>query len=232
MWQQIENTYTYHEISQSKWIIIFVHWLTSDQNEEMFVQWEKVFNENWYSTIRFNLYWDLPGEKFLNEVCLQDNIDDVKDVIDFCNEKWYKKIFLVGHSYGWIANLYANHDSVSWILMRDSSIGWEQLLSDVNLDEDGKYYIDWWDWYRHYISENLYQDFQIPSEEFLKKMSEIKVPIKIIWAEKWLWETAKKYYECANEPKELTIISWADHRFLDWGMNGLFDESLEWINIL
>ena len=77
MWQPIENTYTYHEIPQSKWIIIFVHWLTSDQNEEMFVQWEKVFNENWYSTIRFNLYWDLPGERKLDEVCLQDNIDDV-----------------------------------------------------------------------------------------------------------------------------------------------------------
>ena len=46
MRQPIENTYTYHEIPQSKWIIIFVHWLTSDQNEEMFVQWEKVFNKN------------------------------------------------------------------------------------------------------------------------------------------------------------------------------------------
>ena len=193
MWQPIENTYIYHEIPQSKWIIIFVHWLTSDQNEEMFVQWEKIFNANWYSTIRFNLYWDLPGERRLDEICLQDNIDDVNGVIDFCKSKWYNKIFLVGHSYGWIANLYANHDGISWILMWDSSIGWEQLLSDVHLDENWKHYIDWWDWYRHYINEKLYQDFQIPSEKFLQKILEIKVPIKIIWAEKWLWETAKKY---------------------------------------
>ena len=39
------------------------------------------------------------------------------------------------------------------------------------------------------------------------------------------------YYEYANEPKELAIVSWADHRFIDWGMDELFDESLEWINI-
>ena len=116
--------------------------------------------------------------------------------------------------------------------MRDSSIGWAQLLSDVHLDENWKYYIDWWYWYKHYIGEKLYQDFQIPSEEFLQKISGIKVPIKIIWAEKWLWETAKQYYEYTNEPKELKIISWADHRFLDWGMNELLKESLEWLNKL
>ena len=144
----------------------------------------------------------------------------------FFNTKWYKKTFLVGHSYGWIANLYVNHDNISWILMRDSSIGWKQLLSDVYLDENWKHYIDRWDGYRHYIGKKLYQDFLIPSEEFLQKISEIKVPIKIIWAEKWLWETAKQYYEYANEPKELTIISWADHRFLDWGMDDLLEESL------
>lgn len=113
--------------------------------------------------------------------------------------------------------------------MRDSSIGWKQLLSDVHLDENWKYYIDRWDWYRYYINEKLYQDFQIPSEKFLQKISEIKVPIKIIGAENWLKETARKYYEYANEPKELTIISWADHRFLECGMNELLSESLEWI---
>ena len=228
MWQPIKGIYTYHEIQKSKWIIIFVHWLTSDQNEVMFVQWEKFFNKNWYSTIRFDLYWDLPGERKLDEVCLQDNIDDVNGVINFCKTKWYKKIFLVGHSYGWIANLYANHDNITWILMRDSSIWWAQLLNDVYIDEDWKYYIDWWDWYRHYIGEKLYQDFQVPSEKFLERISKIKISIKIIWAEKWLWETAKEYYKYANEPKELTIIPWADHRFLDWGMSELLKESLEW----
>ena len=226
----IPNQYTYSEIFNSKWLIIFVHWLTSSQNEEMFVQWEKFFNEKWFSTLRFNLYWDWSEERKLNEVCLQDNIDDVNSVLKFWKELGYKSIFLVWHSYGWIANLYMDHSKVTWLLMWDSSIGGEQLLSDVYCDEMGEYYIDWWDGYRHYIGEKLYEDFQIPLEKFLEKMSKINIPVKIIWAEFWLAEVAKKYYEYANEPKELCIITWADHRFLGWWMEKLFDESLKWIN--
>ena len=226
----ISSQYTYSEVSNPKWLIIFVHWLTSSQDEEMFVQWEKFFNENRFSTLRFNLYWDWPEERKLNEVCLQDNIDDVNSALKFWKELGYKSIFLVWHSYGWIANLYVDHSNVTWLLMRDSSIGWEQLLSDVYLDEKGKHYIDWWDGYRHHISEKLYEDFQIPSERFLERISEIDIPIKIIWAEFWLAETVKKYYEYANNPKELSIISRADHRFFNWWMYELFSLSLTWIN--
>ena len=227
----IPNQYTYSEVKDSRWLIVFVHWLTSSQDEEMFVEGEKFFNAKWFSTLRFNLYWDWPEERKLNEMSLQDNIDDVNCVLKFWNELWYKSIFLVGHSYGWIANLYVDHSKVTWLLMWDSSIGWEQLLSDVYLDENGKHYINWWDGYKHYIGVRLYEDFQIPSEVFLEKISEINTPVKIIWAEFWLAETAKKYYEYANEPKQLCIISWADHRFLDWWMEELLYESLERINL-
>lgn len=226
----IPNLYTYSEVINPKWLIIFVHWLTSSQDEEMFVEGQKSFNENWYSTLRFNLYGDWPEERKLNEIWLQDNIDDVNCALKFWKELGYKSIFLVWHSYGWIANLYANLWNVTWLLMWDSSIGWEQLLSDVYLDENGKHYIDWWDGYRHYIGKKLYEDFQIPSEKFLEKISEINIPVKIIWAENWLAEVAKKYYECANEPKELNIISWADHRFLDWWMEELLSITLKWMN--
>ena len=58
----------------------------------------------------------------------------------------------------------------------------------------------------------------------------MNVPIKIIWAENWLADAAKKYYEYAQEPKDLTIISWAYHRFDDWSMNSLMEESLKWMN--
>ena len=226
----IPNLYTYSEVKNPKWLIIFVHWLTSSQDEEMFVQWEKFFNENWFSTLRFNLYWDLPEERKLDEVWLQDNIDDVNSVLKFWKELWYKSVFLVWHSYGGIANLYADLSDVSWLLMRDSSIWWEWLLEDVYEDNEWWHYINWWDWYKHHISEKLYEDFHIPSEKFLKKMSEIYIPVKIFWAEKWLADAAKKYYEYANEPKELNIISWADHRFLDWWIDELLWESLKRIN--
>ena len=191
----IPNWYTYSEVPNHRWLIVFVHWLTSSQNEEIFVQWEKFFNENWFSTLRFNLYWDWPEERKLDEVRLQDNIEDVNSVLKFCQNLWYKSIFLVWHSYGWIDNLYVGLSNVLWLLMRDSSIWWEWLLADVY--EDGKWwhYIDWWDWYKHQISEKLYEDFQLPSERFLEKMSEVHIPVKIVWAENWLAYAAKKYFE-------------------------------------
>ena len=226
----IQNDYTYSQVPNPKWLIVFVHWLTSSQDEEIFVKWEKIFNENGFSTLRFNLYWEWPKERKLNGVSLQDNIDDVNLVLDYCGWLWYKSIFLVWHSYGWIANLYANYSNVTWLLMWDSSIWWKWLLEDVYEDWVWWHYINWWDWHKYPISEQLYEDFHIPSEKFLEKISEVNVPIKIIWAENWLADAAKKYYEYAQEPKDLTIISWAYHRFDDWSMNSLMEESLKWMN--
>ena len=127
----IQNDYTYSQVPNPKWLIVFVHWLTSSQDEEIFVKWEKIFNENGFSTLRFNLYWEWPKERKLNGVSLHDNIDDVNLVLDYCGWLWYKSIFLVWHSYGWIANLYANYSNVTWLLMWDSSIWWKWLLEDV-----------------------------------------------------------------------------------------------------
>ena len=225
-----KNAYAYCNVPEPKWIIIFVHWLTSSKDEEMFIQAEKLFSENWYSTIRFNLYWDLPWEKKLSEVSLQDHINDVNEVINYYKSEWYKKIFLAGHSYWWIVNLYVNKEDISGILMWDSSIWWKWLLEDVHEDENWKYYIDWWNWYRFYISKKLYDDFLIPSEEYLEKIAEIKLPIKIIAAENWLSKAGERYYEAANEPKELYIVKWAYHRFEDWWMDELLNESLKWID--
>lgn len=225
----ISNLYTYSEVVNSKWLIIFVHWLTSSQDEEIFVQWEKFFNTKWFSTLRFNFYWEGQEERKLNEVCLQDNIDDVNSVLEYVGWLWYKSVFLVWHSYGWIANLYANQSNVTWLLMWDSSIWWVWLLKDVYENWNWWHYINWWDGCVHTISEKLYKDFKIPSERFLEKISEVNIPVKIIWAENWLAEVAKKYYEYANEPKELSIILWANHRFDNCWMDELFSESWVWI---
>ena len=225
-----KNAYTFCNVPEPKWIVILVHWLTSNKDEDMFIQAEKFFSENNYSTIRFNLYWHLPWERRLKDVGLSDNIQDVNEVVNFYKSEWFKKIFLVWHSYWWIVNLYVNHENISWILMWDSSIWWPWLLEDVHEDESGKYYIDWWNWYRFYISEKLYKDFQIPSEEFLEKLKEIKLPIKIFAAENWLSKAAERYFEVANEPKELSIIKWAYHTFQDWWMEDLLSQSLKWID--
>ncbi len=165
----ISNLYTYSEVKNSRWIIIFVHGLTSSQDEEMFVEWENFFNAKWFSTLRFNLYWTWLEERKLSDVSLKDNIDDVNSMLEYAKWLWYKSIFLVWHSYGWITNLYANYSNVRWLLMWDSSIWWEWLLDDVYEDWRWWHYIDWGDWCKYYISDKLYKDFKISSQEFLKR---------------------------------------------------------------
>ena len=226
----IKESYNYNYIQNSKWIIIFVHWLTGSKDEEMYIQWESFFNNHGYSTIRFNLYWDLPWEKKLEEVSLQNHIDDVNTVIDFCVSENHKNIFLVGHSYWWIVNLYVKYDNIKKILMRDPSIGWEVLLQDVYEDRNWKHYIDWWDWYKFYISEALYKDFLRPSEEYLDRIARISLPIKIIGAEHWLSKAGARYYNAiTSNEKEFIIVSWANHTFTETGMDTLLNESLNWI---
>lgn len=226
---KVSITHTLKQISNPKWIIIFVHWLTSSQDEEIFIKWEKFFNKNWFSTIRFNLYWDLTVERKLNEVCLQDNIDDINTIIKYTKNLWYDKIFLVWHSYGCISNLFVDLVDISWLIMRDPSMAGEMLLSDVYQDEFW-YYIDWWDWVKHRIGEKYYHDFQEFPQTYLDQISKINIPIKIFWAENWLKENAQQYFQFANEPKSLTIIKWAYHRFQDWTAEELLNESLNWIN--
>ena len=229
----VKDSYSYKTVPNSKWILVFVHWLTSSKDEEIFVHWESFFNENGYSTIRFNQYWDFPWERKLEEVTLQDNIDDVNKVIDFCISENHKNIYLVWHSYWWLVNLYVKHDNITSILMRDSSIAWEGLLEDVYKDENGKHYIDWWSGYRFYIGEWLYKDFLRPSEEYLEKIATIHLPIKVITAEYWLAKAGERYYNAiTTDKKEFVIIPWAYHRFDEGWMDKLFMESLNWIENL
>lgn len=226
----IQNDYTYSPVSQPKWLAIFVHWLTSSKDEEIFLQWEEFFNEWWFSILRINLYWELDWERKLNEVSLSDHIDDVNSVINYCSLNWFNQIFLVWHSYGCVVNLYVDLSKVRGVIMIDPSMWWKELMQDVYEDGEWGYYIDWWDGYHHQIGEKLYKDFLIPTENYLEKMSNITTPVKIFWAENWLANNAKQYYEVANQPKELNIIPWANHRFDGWWMDEVINESLKWLN--
>ena len=118
----LQNRYTLSSVPQSKGLILFVHGLTSSQDEPMFKEAERYFNEKQYSTFRFNFYGNLEGERKLTDITLQDHITDVNNIIHFLSLQGFSKIFLVGHSYGGIVNLYVKHDRISGILMWDSSI--------------------------------------------------------------------------------------------------------------
>ncbi len=95
----LQNHYTLSSVPQSKGLILFVHGLTSNQDEPIFREAERFFNEKQYSTFRFSFYGNLEGERKLTDITLQDHISDVNNIIHFLSLQGFSKIFLVGHSY-------------------------------------------------------------------------------------------------------------------------------------
>ncbi len=215
----------------SKGLIIFVHWLTWSRDEDMFVHWEKYFNDKWYSTFRFNLYGSEKNGRILSETDLQDHIVDVDNVVKYFQEKWEKKIFLIGHSFWWLTILYSDLSGISSIILRDPSIGGKELLEDVVYNEtNSNYVIDWWSGEQYPISDIMYRDFCIEPQIHLDKMAGIKLAVKIICAENGLKQQAEKYYKVANEPKKFAMVSGARHCFHEeWTEDILFDETYDWI---
>lgn len=215
----------------SKWLIIFIHGLTWSRDEGIFVHWEKYFNEKWYSTFRFNLYGDRENGRKLSETNLQDHIIDVNNVVKYFEEKWERKIFLIGHSFGGLTILYSDLSEISTIVLRDPSMGGKKTLDSVVYNEEtSNYMIDWWKGEQYPISDDMYRDFCIDSENHLDRIKKIKLPTKIICAENGLKQQSEKYYEVANEPKGFAMIPVARHCFHEeWTKEKLFDETFDWI---
>lgn len=220
---------------KSKGLIIFVHGLTDNFESHMLPNSAKYFTKKWYTTYRFNLYGEKKQERKLKETSLKNHIEDLNRVIKHFEETTHK-IFLVGHSFGWLTILYANIKNIAWIILRDASIGGKELLDDVTYDtKAGSYSIDRGDGYKYIIGQKMYKDFLVDPKQHLMQISKIYVPIKIICAEKWLQKAGKKYYKAAyyktaNNPKELCVITWASHCFDEQGKEEkLFAETYDWI---
>ena len=192
----------------------------------------KYFTGKWYTTYRFNLYGEKKQERKLKEASLKTHIQDLNTVINHFQKWWTQNIFLVGHSFGWLTIIYANIKNISWIILRDASIGGKELLDDVTYNQKtGVYSIDRGDGYKHIIGPKMYKDFLIEPQKHLIQISKIHLPIKIICAEKWLQKAWKEYYKAAyyktaNNPKKLCIITWASHCFEEkWAKEKLLQET-------
>ena len=221
----------YSKVDQSKWLIIFIHGLTASQNEPMIAHGQTYFNAKWYSTFRFDLYGNRPDARKLISTNLKDHITDVNKVIAHFLAQWVEKIILMGHSLGGLTILYSDLTHVSSVVLRDASIGGEELLNDVDYSEvSDTYFINWWDGMIFPIGKSMYEDFSIPPAVHLEQIQKIHLPIAMIWTEYGLRKAAKSYYDVANEPKKLHIVQSASHCFPEPGAEKeLYEVSLEWI---
>jgi pimeloyl-ACP methyl ester carboxylesterase len=204
-----------------------MHGLTSSIQEPIIQNGSKYFAKKWFTTYRFNFYGNETNARKLGKTTLKNHITDTNKVIKYFKEQWHNNIFLIGHSFGWLTILYTNTKNISWIILRDPSIGGKELLDDVTYDiKTRSYSIDRGDGYKYIIGSKMYKDFSIEPKEHLMQITRIHLPTKIICAEKWLQKAGKKYYKTVSNPKEFSIIPWASHCFNEEGTEEkLFEET-------
>ncbi len=223
---------TLNSKKKSDKLMIFVHGLTGNQKEHIFFNSAKFFTKHGFDTFRFDLYtWKKNGRK-LRDCTLDIHAKDTNKVIEHFRNK-YKKVFLVGHSYGGLTILKTDTSLISGMILWDASYskGTSRGTDWINEKNYNKhldaYILDWG--VELIIGKAMFEEAKtLPHPRLIKR---INVPVKIICAGKSrLVKAGKLYFKYAKNPKEFTIIKDASHTFSEEGTEDkLFKETLKFV---
>ena len=219
---------------KSNKLIIFVHGFTGTKDEHIFFNGAEFFSSKGFDTYRFNLY---AGEgkniRHFHDTKISLHGKDITTVSEYFR-KDYNKIYIVGHSYGGTSLLFVDQ------AVADGFIFWDASYIDPKKDstEDMKYNNDLGKYILDYGIEILVGKAFVDElksfpdcGELIKK---IHKPVLLITAgRKGNSKAGIKYYEFANNPKELINIETADHNFNDLNDEKiLFKRTYDWLSNL
>lgn len=212
-------------------LIVFVHGFTGHQNEHIFFNGSKYFTERGFDTFRFNLYGGgQKGSRHFRDVKISLHGEDITTVTKYFRKK-YKKIFVVGHSYGGTSLLFADQSIIDGFIFWDASyINLKKSdTEDLGYNKDLNVYI-----YDFGLECMVGKDFIDELRNFPdcgKLIEKINKPVLfIISGRKGNAEAGKKYFAKANKPKKLVNIKHADHCFDNWKDEGkLLTETYSWL---
>ena len=196
--------------TKSDKLIIFVHWLYADKDEEFYIDSSNYFTIRWFNVFRFNLYWEWNNVRRLNDVDLSVNSNDLNSVIDFLKPN-YNDIYLVWHSLWASAILNIDTSIISKIVLWDPS-AW---LSKEEKNEDMTYNKDKKDYIVHRgedfsISKAMVEDWEeiYKTKNFCKKINE---KMFLVFASKST--IYNNWKSCLSDFNNYVLINNADHNF-------------------
>ncbi len=215
-------------------LVIFVHGFTGHQNEHIFFNGSRYLTERGFDTFRFNLYGGgQKGSRHFRDVKISLHGKDITTVAKHFRKK-YKRIFIVGHSYGGTSLLFADQSLVQGFVFWDASyinlkksdtadLGFNKKVNAYVYDFGFEYMVG-----RGFIDE--LKNFPDCGELIMK----INKPVLFITSgRKGNSEAGKKYFDLANKPKKLVSIKHADHCFDNWeDERELFEETDLWLRSL
>ncbi len=221
--------WTLNTIKTNK-LIIFIHWLYSDQNDEIYIRASKYFWENSYDSFKFDLYSERENSRKLINSNITTHIEDLKNVINFFKKNYnYNEINLIWHSLGGLVIINGNFFSrINKVILWDPSI-WlspEEKKEDITYDKNEWIYIVNW-WIKFKLNKKMLKEWEEGiNKKYIKNIN--KNTFFIFAENSSIYNRWKKYIKDYN--LNYTIIKKIWHNF-EWDKvkKELFKQTLNFL---
>ena len=214
--------------------IIIIHGLTGHPNEYLHKRAADFFTAKGYDVIRPYLYGGDNG-RALVDCTLEIHAQDVNTVLANIQGK-YKKIFLIGHSYGGPSVMIASPEKITAVSLWDPSFNMPALWEMSPPTEMLGFYTVRFGGVDHVLGEAMVEEgrTRFDEEECLNISKNFPAPIQVIGADES--DEAELYAQCSlswhsgyQGQKDCTKISNADHMFTrENSCDKLLETTLEW----
>jgi len=213
----------------NKPLIVIVHGLSGNMNEAMHYNAARYFFKQGFSSFRFNLYsWHKDNRK-MHECTLKTHGQDIDTVLEYLRGKGTKKIFMVGHSYGFPSILHAkDHNFFAVASWDGTQLPHEHFVHlrkiskpKARLMDEGAFVL---------LGEAMVQESQTTkTDPMVKRLHRPLLFVTNDSKDGGNLKYVRQTFKSANEPKYLHVVKGASHNFTEDGkQEQLYRETVKW----
>lgn len=215
--------------SFNKPVIVIVHGLAGNMNEAMHYNAARYFEKHGFSSLRINLYHWLKGYRKLHECTFSTHGQDIDIVLKYLARHGTKKVFLVGHSFGWPSILHTKERNFLAVAGWDGSkLPYSQKEFAKRIKKPKGRILD--EGYLVVMGEQMARDSHAFNS--LDAVKRFDRPISFITVNNNVvgnWDNNKKMHAIARVKKELVVIKGATHTFIEEGKEEeLYAATVRW----
>lgn len=211
----------YSRLASARRAVILCHGLTGHMNEHHFQDAKRFFAAQGYDVIRFGFYGEEENARQIADCSLAVHVKDLRTVIGHFAPR-YERLFLAGHSYGGLAILMANPESVTAVSFWDASFHatdenpvWEKYWQyDETLDTC----LLTWPPVSMIVGKGFYEERKSFTRKFLNDYAESLIaPAQVLAAGAYSENipNQKQLFDALRSEKEFYLISGAGHCFFE-----------------
>jgi dipeptidyl aminopeptidase/acylaminoacyl peptidase len=207
---------------KAKPIVILCHGFFRSKDSKTYVGLERILNEEGISTFRFDFFGHGESGGKFEEVTTSEAVDDVLGAIKFLKESGYKKIGLMGSSFGGMASILAASrvDDLYVLALKSPVSDYSSLFQDhqneqevKKIKEKGFTYITDIEGKKRRLNISFFIDAQ--KADAYEAAKKIKIPALIVHGDKDDSVPVEQSQRTASlmENCRLEVIEGADHGY-------------------